>query len=66
MRKVVSHYTTDTGELAPYPDMTADDLREFEVWAGIIRPGAAGGRDFFTAAVFAIVAAVAISATVWS
>lgn len=26
------HYTTDGGKLAPYPDMTDDDLREFEKW----------------------------------
>ena len=25
--------TTDTGELAPHPDMTSDDLRDFEAWA---------------------------------
>ncbi len=24
--------TTDTGELAPYPNMTSEDLRDFEAW----------------------------------
>lgn len=31
MRK--TYYTTDTHELAPHPDMTGEDLRDFEVWA---------------------------------
>ena len=30
---MISYYTTDTHELAPYPDMTADDLRDYETWA---------------------------------
>ncbi len=24
--------TMDTGELAPYPNMTSEDLRDFEAW----------------------------------
>lgn len=27
------YFTTDTGELAPYPDMTSDDLRDFEAYS---------------------------------
>lgn len=30
MKDVIEHRTTDTGELAPYPDMTSDDLQDFE------------------------------------
>ncbi len=30
---MVEYRTTDTNELAPYPDMTGDDLKDFEVWA---------------------------------
>ena len=28
----VTYYTTDGGKLAPYPDMTDDDLADFERW----------------------------------
>ncbi len=33
MKEVVEYRTTDTDELAPYPDMMSDDLRDFEVWS---------------------------------
>ncbi len=30
---MTEHRTTDTDELAPHPDMTSNDLRDFETWA---------------------------------
>lgn len=32
----LEYRTTDTDELAPYPNMTAEDLYEFEAWAAEI------------------------------
>ncbi len=32
MSKSISYYTIDTKRLAPYPDMTEDDLLDFEAW----------------------------------
>ncbi len=29
---MTAYYTTDTNELAPYPNMTSDDLRDFEAY----------------------------------
>lgn len=35
--------TTDTNELAPYPDMTSDGLKDFEEWAaGVEANGVTG------------------------
>ena len=30
---MTEYYTIDTGELAPYPGMTQEDLQDFEDWA---------------------------------
>lgn len=37
------HRTTDTGELAPHPGMTSDDLRDFERWADQVDRDGTGG-----------------------
>lgn len=33
MDKSTAYYTTDTNRLCPYPDMTEDDLINFENWS---------------------------------
>lgn len=31
-KKSIAYYTTDTRELAPFPNMTSEDLRAYEKW----------------------------------
>ena len=33
---MAEYHTTDTDELAPYPDMTSDDLRDFETYCDVV------------------------------
>ncbi len=39
---MTEYRTTDTDELAPYPDMTSDDLHDFEVWTDEVENNGVG------------------------
>lgn len=56
----VEYRTTDTDELAPYPDMTGDDLEAFEDWAAEIEQGWRGLYWWLAAAAISAVVTVAV------
>jgi hypothetical protein len=59
---MTEYRTTDTDELAPHPDMTSDDLRDFEAYCDDVSEFSDGDIFFIVLVALAVIGALVMLA----